>query len=132
MFSSAEELAGEDGPHLDWASGPVTLTRLSGCSRAAFTGVMELKRTPDRQPVKPREANPARSASSSDAKTEGNTGSVFISKFNLHRYNSAVKNNYLERRGGKDKWYNLRLNDSNLLTCQTGINLLNTFNLFSL
>lgn len=68
MVSSVEGLSGEDGPQLDWASGPVTLTRLSGCSRAAFTGVMELKRTPDRQPMKPREANPTKSASSSDSK----------------------------------------------------------------
>lgn len=69
MVSSVEGLAGEDKPQLDWASGPVTRTRLSGCSRAAFIGVMELKRTPDRQPVKPREASPTKSASSSDSKS---------------------------------------------------------------
>lgn len=67
MVSSAVGLTGEDEPQLDWANGPVTLTRLSGCSRAAFTGVMELKRTPDRQPVNPREANPTKSVSSSDS-----------------------------------------------------------------
>lgn len=37
-------------------SGPETATGLkSGWSRAAFRGLTELKRTADRQPVKPRE-----------------------------------------------------------------------------
>lgn len=73
MVSSVEGLAGRDEPQLDWASGPVTLTRLSGCSRAALMGVMELKRTPDRQPVKPTEADPTKSASSSDSKNRKQT-----------------------------------------------------------
>jgi len=61
-YGSARE--GEE-PQLDGDNGPRTITGPSGCSRAAFRGRMELKQTPDRQPVNPREAKPARSASNS-------------------------------------------------------------------
>lgn len=55
----------EEPPQLDWTNGPLTITGLSGCSRAAFRGLMELKQTPDRQPVNPREAKLESSASTS-------------------------------------------------------------------
>lgn len=86
MVSSAVGLTGEDEPQLDWANGPVTLTRLSGCSRAAFTGVMELKRTPDRQPVKPREASPTKSASTSDSNSRNKHKMVFLSASSVYTY----------------------------------------------
>ncbi len=51
---------------MDWTSGPVTTTGLlPGWSRAAFRGLTELKRTADRQPVKPREASRDNSGSKS-------------------------------------------------------------------
>lgn len=53
---------------MDWTSGPVTMTGLvSGWSRAAFRGLTELKRTAERQPVKPREAGRDSSGSNSES-----------------------------------------------------------------
>lgn len=53
-------------PQPDWSSGPVMVTGLvSGCSSAAFRGLMELNRTTERQPVKPREPSLSRSGSKS-------------------------------------------------------------------
>lgn len=82
-------MAGEEA-QLDWASGPLTTTGLSGCSRAAFRGLMELKKTPDRQPLNPREAKPASSSSISpdsehrERNTERREDTFVISKFQLH------------------------------------------------
>lgn len=50
---------------LEWTNGPVTLTEASDLSRAAFRGEMELKRTADRQPLKPRDDTATRSGSKS-------------------------------------------------------------------
>lgn len=53
---------------MDWTSGPLTMTGLvSGWSRAAFRGLTELKRTAERQPVKPREAGRDSSGSNSES-----------------------------------------------------------------
>lgn len=66
MFCAASGLAEAEEPQLDWSKGPVTMTGLvSGWSRAAFRGLKELKRTTERQPVKPRDAMPTRSGSTS-------------------------------------------------------------------
>lgn len=55
MVSAELELAAVE-PQRDRVSGPLTVTELvSGCSRAAFRGLAVLKRTEDRQPVKPTE-----------------------------------------------------------------------------
>lgn len=55
VFSAAWGLAAA-GPQLDRMSGPLTTTEpVRGRRRAAFRGLMELKRTADRQPAKPRE-----------------------------------------------------------------------------
>lgn len=64
VVSAAYGLAGEEELQLDRVNGPVTSTEPSGWSSAAFRGLMELKWTSDRQPVKPSEPNPAKSASS--------------------------------------------------------------------
>lgn len=59
-------MAEAEEPQFDRANGPVMMTGLvSGWSRAAFRGLMELKLTTDRQPVKPRDANLAKSGSKS-------------------------------------------------------------------
>ena len=59
-------MAEAEEPQLDWTSGPVMTTGLvSGWSRAAFRGLMELKRTADRQPVKPKVASRVISGSNS-------------------------------------------------------------------
>lgn len=51
--SAAVELAALE-PQTDRLSGPLTVTGLvSGCCRAAFRGLTALKRTEDKQPVKP-------------------------------------------------------------------------------
>lgn len=64
VVSVAWERLAEVKPQMDWISGPVTVTGLVfGWSRAAFRGLMELKKTADRQPVKPREAIWAKSGS---------------------------------------------------------------------
>lgn len=130
MVSSAEGLAGKEEPQLDWANGPVTVTRLSGCSRAAFTGVMVLKRTPDRQPVKPREANPTKSASSSDSESSEKQRSPIYQpdQFTPVQF-SPDKHLCTSRGGGEGKWYYLHLNDFNILSLssQTRINLLQHF-----
>lgn len=65
-------LAGDVDPQLDWTRGPVTVTRLSVGSRAAFRGAMELNRMADRQPVKPTEAKPTSSASNSSGSENRN------------------------------------------------------------
>lgn len=63
---------------MDWTSGPVTTTGLvSGWSRAAFRGLTELKSTPDRQPVKPREAS--RDSPGSNSAESGDKGYVHAS-----------------------------------------------------
>lgn len=55
---------------MDGVSGPLTAMELVlGCSRAAFSGLMVLKRTEDRQPVKPKE--PSRASSGSNAESVG-------------------------------------------------------------
>lgn len=55
MVSAALRLAAVE-PQTDRVSGPLTAMELVlGCSRAAFSGLMVLKRTEDRQPVKPKE-----------------------------------------------------------------------------
>lgn len=52
----------------DWSNMPLTTTGLlSGRSSAAFRGLIELKRTAERQPVKPREAGRESSGSSSES-----------------------------------------------------------------
>lgn len=63
----------EAEPQLDRSRGPVMVTGLvSGCSSAAFRGLMELKWTTERQPVKPREPSLSRSGSkSSDPEERG-------------------------------------------------------------
>lgn len=54
----------EGEPQLDRSRGPVMVTGLvSGYSSAAFRGLMELKRTTERQPVKPRAPSLRRSGS---------------------------------------------------------------------
>lgn len=66
MSSAAEGWAEAEEPQLERTKGPATTTGLvSGWSRAAFRGLMELKRTTDRQPVKPSEATRATSGSRS-------------------------------------------------------------------
>lgn len=64
VVSAAYGLAGEEELQLDCVKGPVTSTEPSGWSSAVFRGLTELKRTSDRQPVKPSEPNPTKSASS--------------------------------------------------------------------
>lgn len=55
MVSAVLRLAAVE-PQMDRVSGPLTAMELVlGCSRAAFSGLMALKRTEDRQPVKPKE-----------------------------------------------------------------------------
>lgn len=64
VVSVAWERLAKVKPQMDWIIGPVTVTGLVfGWSRAAFRGLMELKRTADRQPVKPKEAIWAKSGS---------------------------------------------------------------------
>lgn len=61
----------EAEPQLDRSRGPVMETGLvSGCSSAAFRGLMELKWTTERQPVKPREPSLSRSGSKSSEPEE--------------------------------------------------------------
>lgn len=62
-------------PQLDGVNGPATATEPSGWSSAAFRGLMELKRTADRQPLNPSEPNAASSVSntSGSGKTDGKT-----------------------------------------------------------
>lgn len=59
-------MAEAEEPQLDWTKGPEMKTGLVfGFRRAAFRGLTELKRTTDRQPVKPRDPSRARSGSKS-------------------------------------------------------------------
>lgn len=52
----------------DWSNVPLTTTGLlSGLSSAAFRGLIELKRTAERQPVKPSEAGRESSGSKSES-----------------------------------------------------------------
>lgn len=61
----------EAEPQLDRSRGPVMVTGLvSGCSSAAFRGLMELKWTTERQPVKPRDPSRSRSGSRSSYSEE--------------------------------------------------------------
>ena len=72
MFSAASALVGAEEPHCDWTNGPLMDTGLvSGWSRAALSGLIELNCTTDRQPVKPSEARRASSGSSSSDSVEG-------------------------------------------------------------
>lgn len=60
----AEGRAAAEEPQLERSRGPLTTTGLvSACSSAAFRGLRPLKRTTDRQPVKPSEATRATSGS---------------------------------------------------------------------
>lgn len=69
--SSAAYGLAEAEPQLDRSRGPVMETGLvSGCSSAAFRGLMELKWTTERQPVKPREPSLSRSGSKSSEPVE--------------------------------------------------------------
>lgn len=71
MVSAVSGLAAAE-LHGDRTSVPVTVTELvSGWSRAAFRGLTELKRTAERQPVKPREAGRESSGSSSGSGERG-------------------------------------------------------------
>lgn len=71
VSSVADGLA-EAEPQPDRSRGPVMVTGLvSGWSRAAFRGLMELKRTTERQPEKPREPSRSRSGSKSSDPEEG-------------------------------------------------------------
>lgn len=71
VSSVADGLA-EVEPQPDRSRGPVMVTGLvSGWSRAAFRGLMELKRTTERQPEKPREPSRSRSGSKSSDPEEG-------------------------------------------------------------
>ena len=72
VFSASSALIGAEEPHWDWTNGPLMTTGLvSGWSRAALRGLMELNCTTDRQPVKPREARRASSGSNSSDSVEG-------------------------------------------------------------
>lgn len=70
----------DEEPQSDWTSWPVMTTGLVfGWSKASFRGLTELKRTADRQPVKPDEASWARSGSKSGASEERGSISSCVS-----------------------------------------------------
>lgn len=72
-------MAEAEEPQLDWTKGPETKTGLVfGFRRAAFRGLMELKRTIDRQPVKPKEPSRARSGSKPLGSDERNKSAQII------------------------------------------------------
>lgn len=75
--SSVADGSAEAEPQPDRSRGPVMVTGLvSGWSRAAFRGLMELKRTAEKQPAKPREPSRSRSGSKSSDPGEGHTATA--------------------------------------------------------